>query len=380
MHVCSYPGLLAGALALIAGVAVSCAADVVIPCDSPSFGLSPYTWKSTNSGTDARVEAAMPGAYFKTIVKGSKTAGIVIDGTANSGCPTSSMPVIEYSVDDGPFTIVPLTRTGEVYALPLAQGLDATSSHKLEVYFRAADLTKQRWTSSITHLRIAGISLDEGGSLIQYPMRSKRAVAYGDSITEGVGVDALFTSWQVLGPNNARGTWFSYVCSALDCDYGQFGSGGQGLTRADVEMPPLPITWDHHDASTSRLLNGLLLPEPDYMFCAMGQNDLSDVNITNTYVSWLTAVRKACPHTYLFCVVPPSGIHRSEIQATVAARNKAGDARVYLIDNPSLSPKMYSSVGATQMTYDRAHPTQWGQGMLGVNIAAKVQEILSKTK
>ncbi|MCL5102872.1 MAG: GDSL-type esterase/lipase family protein [Armatimonadetes bacterium] len=376
----SRTGLFVVALILIIGTAVSYAAATTVSCDNPSFGLSPYTWKSTGSGADARAEATMPGAYFKTIVNGTKTIGLVIDGTANNGCPTTSMPVIEYSVDDGPFTVVPLTRTGAVYTLPVAQELDAATSHKLELYFRAADLTNQRWTSPMTHLRIVGISLDKGGALASYPMRSKKAIVYGDSITEGVGVDSKFTSWQILGPNNARCTWFPYVCSALDCEYGQFGSGGQGMVRTGLELPPLPNTWDHYDAATSRLLNGLLLPEPDYIFCNMGTNDSGGLNITSAYTDWLIAVRKACPHTRFFCVVPPSGVHRGEIEAVVAARNSAGDKRVYLIDIPSLNTTIRFAVGATQMTYDGAHPTQWGQGMFGANVAVKAQEILSKEK
>src|ERR1700730_1427509 len=108
---------------------------------------------------------------------------------------------------------------------------------------------------------------------------------------------------QSLGPNNARAAWFPVVCAALDCEYGQLGSGGQGMTRA-LEMPPLGQTWDRYDATTSRLTGGLLVPEPDYVFCGMGTNDF-EKDISADYTAWLAAVRKACPHAHLFCVVPP---------------------------------------------------------------------------
>ena len=55
------------------------------------------------------------------------------------------------------------------------------------------------------------------------PRATEGAIAFGDSITEGVGVDGLFTSWQKLDVNNARETWFPIVCAALDCEYGQPG-------------------------------------------------------------------------------------------------------------------------------------------------------------
>ena len=351
------------------------AAVTTVPCDNPNFKLAPYVWKSNGAGASARAEATFPGAYLKTIIKGTTTLGLVIDGTANNGCPTSSMPVIEYSIDDSPFTIVPLTQTGTLYTLPIANGLDATASHKFEFYFRAADLGQNRWTASTAHLRIAGISIDTTGILAAYPMRPKNAICYGDSITEGVGVDSKFTSWQILGPNNARCAWLGLVCSALNCEYGQIGSGGQGLVTA-YNVPECVTAWDHYDSTTSRLIGGRLVPEPDYLFCAHGNNDHKD--LTSAYTGWLSTVRKACPHTRLFCVVPPAGIHRNEITAAVNARNQAGDARVYLIDIRLMNTLAPNTGKATPGSYDGGHLALYGQAVFAAGIAVKVREILSK--
>jgi hypothetical protein len=266
---------------LLVGEAVCtpvCAADTakpeskIISIGNSMIWLAPYVWKHTGVGTTARVEAAMPGAYFKAVVHGTTTVKILVDGAANLGCPSSSMPVVEYSVDEGPFHIVQLQKTDDVYPLHLTDHLAANEQHRLQVYFRAADLAQNRWKSSTAHLRVAGITLDAGGAVLPCKIRPKKAIGFGDSITEGVGVDALFTSWQRLGPNNARAAWFPIVCAALDCEYGQLGSGGQGMTRP-IEMPPLLKTWDRYDTETSRLTDGLLLPEPDFIFCAMGTND-----------------------------------------------------------------------------------------------------------
>lgn len=360
------------------GLAESVGATTTIYCNDQNVKLAPYVWKSTGSGTDVRAEATFPGAYFKTMVNGTTTIGVVIDGTGNTGCPASSMPFVEYSVDDGPFTATQLTQTGAVYTFPVATGLNAAASHKLEFYFRAADLGQNRWTASTAHLRIVGVVIDDGGSLISCPLRPKRAIGYGDSITEGVGVDGPFLSWQALGPNNARGAWFPLVCAALGCEYGQIGSGGQGMVNTALAVPGVVIAWDHYDSSTSRLSNGLLLPEPDYVLCCHGTNDT--VNIQSAYTGWLSAVRTACPNTRIFCIVPPSGVHRSEIQAAVAARNQAGDAKVYLIDTPLVTPLMSNLGKPTQGSYDGGHPTQYGQGILGASVVVKVQDILSKEK
>ncbi len=353
-------------------------ASKVFSVDHDELLLAPYVWKRSGAGATARAEAAMPGAYLKAAFRGSTSVGLVVDGSFNRGCPASSMPVLELSVDDGPFKGVPLTRYEASYVVPAASGLDANAPHRIEVFFRASDLTQKRWESSITHLRVAGLALDDGAVLLPHPRRARRAIAFGDSITEGVGVDGLFTSWQKLGVNNARETWFPILSAALDCEYGQLGSGGLALTRP-LNLPPLREIWDHYDPATSRLTNGLLLPEPDYVFCSLGTNDY-EKNITADYTAWLAELRHACPHARVFCVVPPLGVHREEILAAVKARTEARDARVHVIDPARLAPGFRAGRGPTHLAFDGVHPSGYGQGMLGALIAVEAQKFLSGGK
>ena len=227
-------------------------------------------------------------------------------------------------------------------------------------------------------MRLVGITLDAGAEVVAPTIKPRRAIGFGDSITEGVGTDGLFTSWQSLGVNNARGTWLPIVCAALDCEYGQLGSGGQGMTR-EIHLPPLTQSWDHFDAATSRLTEGLLLPEPDYVFCAMGTNDY-EKDITADYTSWLSAMRKACPGAHFFCIVPPLQVHREEITAAVAARRQAGDTGVHLIETASLAALFCAGQGATQVAYDGVHPSQLGQALLGAVVTAQAQQALDRSK
>ncbi len=367
-----------GAANLLIAAAGDATERVTLPIDHAQMFLAPYVWKMSGLGVDARAEAAMPGAYLKAVVQGTKTLGLIIDGTANRDCPPASMPVVEVSIDEGEFRVVPLTRTGEVYTLPLAEQLDAAGPHRVEVYLRANDLTVKRWTAATTHLRIGGLTADAGATLIAPSVRPRRVIGFGDSITEGVGVDGLFTSWQSLGVNNARETWLPLVCSALDCEYGQLGSGGQGMTR-EIHLPPLTGTWDRLDAVTSRLTGGFLLPEPDYVYCMMGTNDY-DKDITSDYARWLTAMRQACPRSRFFCIVPPLGVHRTEIAAVVAASNATGDQRVHLIETTPLRQLFRAGQGATQCAYDGVHPSRFGQALLGALIAVETQKVLSREK
>jgi lysophospholipase L1-like esterase len=350
-------------------------ATTVFFVDHNDLLLAPYVWKRSGAGAAARAEAAMPGAYLKAAFRGSTSVGLVVDGSINRGPPAASMPVIEFSVDDGPFKVMPLTSNEASYVVPLGSRLSPGATHRIEVFFRASDLTRQRWESSTAHLRLAGIELEHGASLLPHPRRPKLALAFGDSITEGVGVDGLFTSWQKLGVNNARETWFPIVCLALDCEYGQLGSGGLGMTRP-LNLPPLRQIWDHFDPATSRLTGGRLLPEPDYVFCSLGTNDY-EKNITADYTAWLAELRHACPRARVFCIVPPLGVHREEIEAAVKARQEARDARVHVIDPARLAPGFRAGKGPTHLAFDGVHPSGYGHAMLGALIAVDAQKVLS---
>lgn len=348
----------------------------LIPCDNANMGLAPYVWKMTGSGPDAKAEAALPGAYFKTIVNGTASVGLVIDGTGNTECPPHSMPIIDVSIDEGPFAKTQLTEQGKIYTFPLASGLDATKPHRVAVYMHATGIGPNRWKGSETHLRIVGLEVDKGGALSPHPKRPKLAMGFGDSITEGVGVDAKFTGWDDITPNNARGSWFPFVAQALDCEYGQLGSSGQGLLKP-MEMPPLTETWDKYDPDTSRLTNGKLIPEPAYVFCNMGTNDyyLKDneyatLDITEAYATWIKSVRAACPKTHIFCVVPASGVHRDTITRVVNSFRRK-DRRVYVIDVASLNDVLTIKGVPTSMAYDGVHPSLHGEGLFGASIAAE---------
>jgi lysophospholipase L1-like esterase len=147
-----------------------------------------------------------------------------------------------------------------------------------------------------------------------------------------------------------------------------------------MEYPPLPQTWDHYDPETSRLANGLLVPEPDYVFCMMGTNDhVRDGDaftlppIREDYEKWVVAVRKACPQALIFCVVPPLGWHGEEIAALVAARNKAGDKRVFLIETAPVKDG-YNVLGVTAYAEDGVHPSGYGNAVLGALVAVEAQK------
>ena len=362
------------------------AAENRIAVDHKNLVLSPYTWKHSGQGESSRAEATMPGAYLRAVFTGSARFGLLVDGTANHGCPAQAMPIVDFSVDGGDFHSLPLADRNEVYCLALATELDPRVRHRVEVYFRAASLGPDRWGATKVHLRVAGVALDKEGSLEPCPVRSKRAIGFGDSITEGVCAEGLCPYYSNLMMNNARVTWLPLVCAALNCEYGQLGSGGLGLMKP-MSLPPLSESWDHFDAATSRLTDGRLTPEPDYVFCCIGTNDYEgegpqrkQFNITAAYTKWLADVRKACPDTSIFCVPPPLGWHMAEVAAAVASRRNDGDVKVHLIDVTSLLDGYSDKNVATKYATDGCHPTVYGNAVLAALVAAQAEKALDEQR
>jgi len=344
---------------------------------------APYVWQER----DGVLEACMPGAYLRFAAEGSELLGVGIDRRFNRGCPANSMPVVEYFVDGGPVGTAqippPEPDAPDEYPLILAEGLDPAVPHTAEFHFRAANLMLDRWSDQKTHLRIGGVLIGEKARLRNAPRRSRLAIGFGDSITEGVGAVKRFSGWDDLSANRAPGSWFPLACSVLDCEYGQLGTGGQGVVRDSPAMPALRHTWSRYSEQASRLNGGLLLPEPDYFFCAMGTNDFKTdisepLDIEAEAGEWLRAVRRACPRAWIFWLVPPLGMHDGEIGRAVEALRAAGDDRVFRIDTASLRAGFDRRAKPSRYADDGIHPNGDGAARLGALTAAAVRAMLER--
>jgi len=91
-----------------------------------------------------------------------------------------------FRIDGGQFRAIQLTNRDKLENAPADRRAGPSDAASVSFYFRAASLGPDRWSTSAVHLRIAGIALDPGGSLLPCPARAKRAIGFGDSITEGV--------------------------------------------------------------------------------------------------------------------------------------------------------------------------------------------------
>jgi lysophospholipase L1-like esterase len=350
---------------------------LAIPIDDPGLLLSPYTWKFEGLGASAIAEACLPGAYLRAAFTGSSYLGLVVDGPGAMACGDGERPIVEISIDHGPFLVKQVAPSGGRYIVDLGLDIDARREHVVDIGFRAGSL-HHRWHSSAPRLRLGGLLLESAGRLLPVPRRPRNAIGWGDSITEGVGADGLFTSWSELHPNRARATWFPLVASALGCEYGQLGSGGQSLTApVPGGLPALGDSWSVFDVDGgSRLVDGRLHPPPHYIFCNHGTNDRCDPS--DAYHRWLDSMQQAAPAAIVFVVVPINGFWRSEIAAVVAARRASGQLRLHLIDCPELQPMAPARGAPTSLADDGAHPTALGQGMFAAAIAVQAAAAIAR--
>jgi len=351
----------------------------MITPDNGNLYFSPYTWQKRDNGSRT---ARMPGAYLKFQAENTSKIIVWIDRAENAGCPACSMPVLEVTVNHGAPQVLPVPelRTGEnvLYPVEALTDGDPGKTYCVEFNFRAADLTRSRWFNPDTHLTVAGVELSAGGRFVPPVLRRHLAIAFGDSITEGVGAADTFVSWNDLTANRSAGSWFPLTCAALDCEYGQLGTGGQGIQLGTCNMKALIDTWDKFTDDVSRLINGRLLPEPDYVFCAMGTNDFDQTtkvlfDITETALRWLTAVRTACPNAMICWFVPPLGQHDSEIIAAIQACREAGDRRVFRIDSAPARDGFDINCKPSRYAGDGIHPNAEGTGILAAIAAGTVR-------
>ena len=277
--------------------------QTVVPFNDAHWFFSPYNW--TPLGTTETV-ANEPGAYCSLTFAGSSQAVLSLDTTGIPpaiGSATSTTMVVQGSIDNNPSPPHTLLTTDT--QLTLATSL-SPSAHTLRFWFVASNNYgstadyKDRWTQTVPvtggylvppqSLRLTGLSLDSGATVAPPTVRPKRALFFGDSITEGLHV---YSANPAIS-DSAR--TFAIICvQQLNAEYGIVGNPGQGWVKTlnGSGVPAFGQAFSQFYAGTPRfpLPNGV--QAPDYVFLNMGTNDdlspndfngdgLSDLVLQNT--------------------------------------------------------------------------------------------------
>lgn len=363
------------------------AASTSVPIGSTAVFYSPYNWFSSGTGNltalgirgpptggtaSGYILTNMPGAYLKTNLVSTTSAGtfvVVLDTTPLSGLNVSACPTIAWSIDGQATQTQLLVLSASPVTVTLGSGLSA-ATHTITLWFRSVTLSSasamgDRWNTPASCVKITGFSIDTASSLSAPTLRSKRAILFGDSITEGA--DAVGSA---NGPNDqdATQTYAQLLGAALDAEVGIVGNAYQGYqATGSGNFPVFASSWNYYYSGASRLFTSggaaggtLLTPTPDYLLDAQGTNDRAANQTTQQTLlqSQITAYRAAAGAACkILMLVPPGGYTRT---AKSAANAAAGDALCYLLDAGSDFDMTMASGGRN--TNDALHPTVRGHG------------------
>lgn len=297
----------------------------ILPVTNPQLFWSPYNWYSDGVGAmaDTNVKAGStyaqsntPGAYLKFRVTLLTTGNITIslDNAHLSTIVAGEFPQISVSRDNQAPVLTQLSGT-TTQTITLASSL-AAGTYDFCVLFQAVGLISggDRWTTPRESVKITAVTIPADATLIAARLRAGRMVIFGDSITEGLHNKGTTLA---VADQDAGYTWAHMVAAALDCEVGIVGFGGQGWADPGIcNVPTFTSSWDLYSAGRSRLQTALLVPTPNRILVAHGENDTSGGSLSATITSTLAAIRVAAgADAAISVLVPFSGDIRSDILA-----------------------------------------------------------------
>lgn len=343
---------------------------------------SPYGWDVSGSTSALSQDF---GAYFKVGFTGTQVQ-VTFDVSALTGASVASgnYPYVRWSIDNGAFATYQLTSSTTTHTL--ATGLASGTHQLVMVYYGAAGISLDFWTTPVMQVKIDGLVVDGGAASAAPTLRTKRCLFYGDSITQG---QWSLGSSGATPPHDATLSHTAGVAAALGCEYGNIGYGGTGWTTTASNVPPIftagndtNSSWDKYFAGTSRLVSGALSPAPDYVFVNEGTNDggASDATVETEIEGFLPALRTAAPGAWIFLEVPFNGQKRTALTVAYGAYEAVPDAKAKLIDlgtDADFSTSFDCTVNGVTGTFaaplDCYHPAYWMNVQLGAMLAQKAQ-------
>jgi hypothetical protein len=214
-----------------------------------------------------------------------------------------------------PFEVSDLV--GETY--DLASNLP-DGEHTIEVY--------RRTEASNGPTVVVGVAVD--GEPLSVPRPTRQLEIVGDSWSTGQGVDESAEVCDSSAHNHFV-TWGAIAARAVDAELSTVAWGGKGIVR-EAMLPFYDRVIGTEAGST-----GTIRPV-DAVFVSLGANDFVAGELPDgfvpAYVSLLGQIRLQHPDALIACIWPqlpdPSetALARSAIDAAIAERTAAGDARV----------------------------------------------------
>jgi lysophospholipase L1-like esterase len=347
----------------------------VASVNNQSLLFSPYGWGTVGNG----VQTSNAGAYLKFRFNGSQ-ATLNVD-TSNQ----TSFPLLDVYVDG--------RQTGDQLWLKNATNGQiqlfggGVGDHDVVVYFRRRELfdgtnplvtavKQQDWLTDAEHLRVTGVEVNGGSGFLNNSFaRSKTAVFFGDSITEG-GVQtfepnapdrpANFPFTDIVN-NFSYKTYAARLGDLLNVEYGQVGWSGSGWVRPSTPTgnPPILDSWLRYNgqSTTPRNFN----PQPDYVFINLGTNDIPfnsgenniNFNVTDTAYNWLKEARQRVPGAEIFVIYPFNQTKNAELRQGIVRylNENPGDTKVHALNLGAEGARGLVGSYIAEFAVDSVHPT-----------------------
>jgi len=348
------------------------AVNYAIKMSDSNVVLSPYNWQLSGS---LYADTNYAGAYMRVRFTTTSTGviNILYDPARNiaGGLASSNYPTIGWSLN-------PASSGGKWFFQQLSSNTGTITvsasapagTYDLQVYVKSirGGSDGGRWNPSCRGVRLTGIQVDPSATTAAISKRSKNAIFYGDSITQGVGTLGLTSA----ANDDSFSGWVRACADALGCEYGNRGLSGQQWGGTITTIPAFYLssntpadTLSYYEAGQSSLVSGHLSPVPDYVFVNMGTNDITS-GIASNVQSTIGLLRSITSSTTpIFLCMPYGGYESSTSTGIPAGFNNykaanPSDSYVYLIDTTGLYPTtgLNNSTGTSenQYTFDGLHP------------------------
>ena len=327
-----------------------------------SLYFSPYNWNTVGNN---RMQTAAAGAYFKANFTGTSFTAIFDTYllSATNGA-TSNWPRLVYQIDGGAWQSTQINQN----IMALASGLSA-GSHTIRCALKMIIETYDRWTGPDNALRLLAVAVDTGSSISTPTIKTKKAIFFGDSITEGFRVNGSNSSTD----GDSTKDYAFLLGDDIDVEFGVIAYSGQGWSdTGQGNVPTFTDAWDYHSSGVSRLVGGVFSSTPDYIFINHGANDtgVADATLRSVVTATLAEIRTAAPTSEIFLIMP-FGQGRTKLTAITNGENDFGDENVIHIDLGA-SGVTWATLNPTY-SYDGIHPN--GSGY--INIANALYDLIA---
>jgi hypothetical protein len=347
--------LLAGALFGVPSATAAASAPndgtTTVPSSDPRIGFA-GRWERHYAGAEAATVNS--GSQVRLTFTGRRLTGLFDISTI------TVPPQLWVTVDGGPESLVTVDRPEIDLAPP---GL-RPGAHVVRIDVKDTDQVTNRWLPPLGDAVIVrGFRLPPGGRLLPPPRPAPiRMAFFGDSITEGIRALG-----QPLTPDGADGTrtYASVAARSFGADMQLVGFGKQGVMRKGVgNVPAAPESFPYNFQG-SPADPGFA---PDIVVLLQGSNDstVTDEEFAPAYASYLTEVRAADPHAWIFAMEPLIGRHSAVIQSDVT---HAADPRMVFVNTDGWLDR-HSTADYT----DTVHPTVAGH----LKVASRLIPIISR--